>query len=387
MVKSLIKAGHKVTVITEFPNYPSGIVPSRYKFKFLEKEVCHGIKIIRTYVRSSPEKSFMNRMLFYLSFLLFSIAGAMKLKDRYDLVYATSPPLFVGLSGYIISRLKRAKFVFEVRDLWPECAVALGALKSKTAVRLSQNLADFYYQKAIKVVAVTRGIYDHLKQRRLDVGKLCIIPNGVDLQMFDHSRSNVLHKRKLEYPQQFTVIYAGILGLAQGIETLAEVAKLLLHKREVQFLVIGNGPLRGKLIQMQKTNVLENVRIMDEMPLKEVIKYIILADCCLVPLKKAEVFKTALPSKMFDAWACGKPIILSVDGEAREHIEKAKAGVWVEPEDSQGIANAIIYLFENPQLCVQYGSNGRKYVEKYFSRKVQAEKLEKVLLEVLCHPK
>ncbi|MFH1335693.1 MAG: glycosyltransferase family 4 protein [Candidatus Zixiibacteriota bacterium] len=382
----MAKAGHKVAVLTEFPNYPSGIVPSRYRFKFFEKEIYHGLEVIRVYVKSSPKKNFINRMLFYLSFLLFSIVGAMKLKDRYDLVYATSPPLFVGLSGYVISRLKKAKFVFEVRDLWPESAVAIGALKNKTAIKLSHQLADLCYKRADKVVAVTRGIHNYLKKRKLGVGKLCIVPNGINLQMFNHSQNNASHKKESGYHKKFIVLYAGLLGLAQGIETLVEAAKLLRRKEEVLFLFVGNGPLREKLIRLQKSNRLENLLIIDDMPRKEVIKYITLADCCLVPLKKAEIFKTALPSKMFDAWACRKPIILSVDGEAREHLEKAKAGIYVEPEDSQGIANAIKYLFDNPQLCKEYGNNGRNYVKKHFSRKVQAERLEKILLEVLCHP-
>ncbi len=382
MASALAKSGHEVTVLTEFPNYPSGIVPSKYKFQSFEREIDHGVEIIRVYVRSSPKRSFANRMLFYFSFLLFSIAGAMKLRDRYDLVYATSPPLFVGLAGYIISRLKKTKFVFEVRDLWLECAIALGALRNRTAVRLSERLADFCYEKANRIVAVTRGIYKHLEKRRIERNKLCVIQNGVDLQMFDDSRNDALRKEKLGYEHKFIVLYAGLLGLAQGVETLGEVAKLLLHEKRVYFLFIGNGPLKKRLIQMQKVNRLKNIRIMGEMPRKEVIRYMTLVDCCLVPLKKAEILKTALPSKMFDAWACGKPIILSVDGEAREHLEKAEAGIWVEPEDSKGIANAVKYLLDNPESCEVYGSNGRKYVEKHFSRKVQVEKLEKILLEV-----
>jgi len=386
MVKSLVKAQHKVAVLTEFPNYPSGIVLSRYRFKLFEKDTYHGAKVTRVFVKSSPKMNFTNRMLYYLSFMISSIVGAMKLKDKYDLVYATSPPLFVGLSGFIISRLKKAKFVFEVRDLWPESAIALGALKNKIVVRLSHRLADFCYQKANKIVAVTRGIRDHLERRGLDGTKLCIIQNGVDLKMFNDSQRNQLSKEKLGYQDKLIVLYAGLLGLAQGIETLVEVAKVLRHEKRVHFLFIGNGPLKRKLLQMQESNRLENIMIMDEMTRKEVIEYMTLANCCLVPLRKAEIFRTALPSKMLEAWACGKPVVLSVDGEAREHLEKAKAGIWVEPEDSKGIANAVKYLHDNPELCQVYGSNGRKYVEKHFSRKVQAERLEKILLEVLSHP-
>jgi glycosyltransferase involved in cell wall biosynthesis len=386
MVKSLVDSGHEVTVLTEFPNYPSGIVLSRYKFKLFEKDTYHGAKVTRVFVRSSPKMNFANRMLFYLSFMISSIIGAMKLKDKYDLVYVTSPPLFVGLSGFIISRLKKARFVFEVRDLWPESAIALGALKNKTIVRLSHRLADFCYHKANKIIAATRGIGDHLERRGLDRTKLCIIQNGVDLKMFNDLQRNLLSRERLGYQDKFVVLYAGLLGLAQGVESMAEVVKLLSNEKHVNFLFIGNGPLKWKLLQMQEANRLENIKIMDEMTRKEVIEYITIANCCMVPLRKADIFRTALPTKMLEAWSCRKPVVLSVDGEAREHLEKAKAGLWAEPENPHEIAKAIKYLFDNPQLCRKYGHNGRRYVEKHFSRKVQAERLEKKLLEVLSHP-
>jgi len=308
----------------------------------------------------------------------------MKLKNRkYDIVYATSPPLFVGLSGYMISKLKKNKLIFEVRDLWPESAVVIGELKNRRAIQLSEWLERICYENANKIVVVTRGIHDRLIGKDVDPDKLRIVPNGANVEMFSFSAANDSFKKELGYQGKFIILYAGIIGLAQGIETLVEVAKLLKNEENMLFLFVGEGPLKEKLLKLQKTYELNNLCIIDEMPGKKVFKYTAAADVCLVPLKKVDIFKSALPSKMFDAWACGRPIILTVDGEARGHLNRANAGIYVNPEDHTGIKEAIIHLFNNPDMRQKYGRNGRKYVEKHFSRKVLAQQLEKCLSSVL----
>ena len=182
MASYLVKSGHEVTILTEFPNHPSGIIPKRYRFKLFERERYKGIEVIRSFVKASPNKDFVNRILFYLSFMISSIIAGMKLKNRrYDIVYATSPPLFVGLSGYIISRLKKIKFVFEVRDLWPESAVVMGELKNKKAIQLSEWIERICYKNASRIVVVTKGIHDHLTQKDIDPDRLWIVPNGANV--------------------------------------------------------------------------------------------------------------------------------------------------------------------------------------------------------------
>ena len=201
--------------------------------------------------------------------------------------------------------------------------------------------------------------------------------------MFSFSADNDSFKKELNYQGKFIILYAGIIGLAQGIETLVEVANLFKGNKNMLFLFVGDGPLKKELLRLQKSYELDNLCVIGQKPIEEVFKYTAAADVCLVPLKKADIFKSALPSKMFDAWACGRPIILTVDGEAKEHLIKANAGIYVAPEDHIGVKKAIIHLFNNPNLCQKYGRNGRRYVEKYFSRKVLAQKLEECLLTVL----
>ncbi len=383
MVSHLATSGHQVTVLTEFPNHPLGIIPKRYQFKLFEREKYSGIEVIRCFVKASPNKNFFNRILFYFSFMVSSFIAGMKLKGRkYDLIYATSPPLPVGLSAYMLSRLRQAKFIFEIRDLWPESAIAMGELKNRKGIQLSEWVERICYKNANKIVVVTQGIHNRLTQRGIDSDKLWIIPNGANVETFIFSAENDLFKKELGYQGKFIILYAGIIGLAQGIETLVEVAKLLKDNGKILFLFVGEGPLKKELLRLQESYELDNLRVIGQMPGKEVFRYTAAADVCLVPLKKADIFKSALPSKMFDAWACGRPIILTVDGEAREHLNKANAGIYVNPEDHVGIKEAIIHLFNNPGLCQEYGRNGRRYVVKHFSRKVWAQQLEKCLLTV-----
>ncbi len=386
MAQNLTRLGHKVTILTEFPNHPLGIVPRRYRFKLFQREMFDGIEVIRSYVKASPKKNFINRLMFYLSFMLTSIIGAIKLKHKYDLVFATSSPLFIGLSGYMISRIKGIRFIFEVRDIWPDAAVALGELKNKLFIRIASWIEKFCYAKCDKVVVVTKGCYSNLLQKKVDPKRIELVYNGANIEMFKPAEDGRELKKKYGYKGKYIVLYAGNFGLIHGMNSLIKAVKVLAGEEHMRFLFIGEGPMKNEVLRLREKLGLLNLEVINDVPRKKIMDYFNLADVCLVSAKRNKLSGLLLPVKMFDAWACGKPIVLSVDGEAREHLEKAKAGVWVEPEDSQGIAKAINYLFDNPQLCKQYGSNGRKYVEKHFSRKVQAERLEKILLEVLGHP-
>lgn len=383
MVKNLKSLGHKITVITEFPNYPSGIIPKKYNFKLFEKRRAKGIEVIRCYVKASPHRSFKNRILFYLTFMLNSILAGVKLRIKFDLVYATSPPLFVGLAGYLLSRIRNLKFVFEVRDIWPDSAVALGELKNKITIKLSRRIEELCYNKAQKIITVTQGIAELIQKKGINSKKIKTVYNAVNLDLFEYQEDRTIFKKDLGIDEKFLVLYAGNMGLAQGMEELIEAVALMKGEENIKFIFIGNGPRKNSCKNLCKKYHLNNLHFLNEKPRTEIIKYIYAADVCLVPLRKKEIFKFALPSKMFEAWACGRPIVLSVDGEAKEHLQKAQAGVWAEPENVTAIKDAILFLYNHPSLCKEFGKNGRSYVEKYFSRKIQAERLEKILVKIL----
>jgi glycosyltransferase involved in cell wall biosynthesis len=383
MVKNLKRLGHQVTVITEFPNYPSGIVPNAYRFKLFEKKRFKGIEVIRSYVKASPERSFINRISLYLSFMLGSVLAGVKIKKGFDLVYATSPPLFVGLAGYFISRIKNCKFVFEVRDIWPDAAIVLGQLKNRTLIKLSKKIENLCYRKADKIIVATQGLSFLLQQKSVPRDKIEVVLNGVNTRFFKYVPEKERHKEKIGYKNKFLALYFGTIGLAHGVDVLVKVAQSLKGKDYIQFLMVGNGPDLGKIKRLKKLHQLDNLNIQEEKPRRDLLEFIAAADVCLVPVRKKRFFDSALPVKMFEAWACGRPIILSVEGEAREHLEKAQAGIWAEPEDAEGIKDALLSLHNNPRLCQEFGKNGRSYVEKHFSRKIQAERLEKILVKVV----
>lgn len=380
MASNLVSMGHRVTMMTEVPNHPSGIIPRQYRFKVRVIEEMDGIHVVRSWVYATPIKSFRTRMLFYLSFMLITVINSLFFKRKqFDVVYATSPPLFVGLAGLIIAKLRRIPFVFEVRDLWPESAVELGELKNPRYIRYGHTIADLCYQNARGVVVVTKGIYEKLIKKNLPEHKLFLIKNGTNPERYHFIPDQNLGD-ELDWKGKFVILYAGIHGVAQGLESVIETASVLEHMDHIHFAFIGEGPIKTTLIGEVKKKKLTNVEFLSEVPADEIAKYISLASTCLVPLRKKNLFKGALPSKMFDCWACGKPIILSVDGEAREELEAAKGGLFVEPENTSAMAEAISYMYKNPPTCREMGENGRRYIfNKGYIRAQQADNLAQVL--------
>jgi colanic acid biosynthesis glycosyl transferase WcaI len=377
MARNWVRLGHQVTMLTEFPNHPSGVIPESYKGKFYERTDLDGIDVIRVWVKASPEKTFRNRMSFYLTFLLNAfLAGVFLAHGKYDLLYASSPPLFVGGSALALCFLKRLPLVFEVRDLWPESAIALDELRSPPAIALATRLEQACYRKATTVIVVTQGIHDRLVQRGLNPEKLLVIPNGANTDMFTFrpdGRQRIRGELGLE--NKFVAIYAGIHGLAQGLETVIDAARLLQNDPDVHFLFVGDGPKKAELLSLAASYELSNLTLLPEKPREQIPDYLSAADVSLVPLKKAEIFKGALPSKIFDAWACERPVILSIDGEARQIVEGVQGGIYIPPQEPQKLVDAVRGLMHTPEIRLVMGQAGRKYTQENNSRSALAEKL------------
>jgi len=379
MTLNLVKQGHDVTVLTEFPNHPKGIIPAEYKNKLVEYELLNGIHVYRSWVYARPDKNFYTRMGFYLSYMLTAAITGSFLKGPYDVVYATSPPFFVGVSGLWLSRLKNAKFVFEVRDLWPESAVELGELSNSKFIKWAEKLENYYYKKADAIISVTGGIRDKLAARGYRK-KVKVVLNGTNTELFSNKGQAL--KTQLGLQDKFVVLYAGIIGIAQGMDQLCDVVEKMKSSKDVHFVFIGEGPVKSTVDKIKREKSLTNLTLLEEVPRELIPAYISAADCCLVPLKKNKLFLGALPSKMFDVMACERPVILSVDGEARSVLEDAKAGIFVEPENIDHMISAIQKLRNNPGLSRKMGKAGRSYVEQYFSRRQKAQELEQILIEL-----
>lgn len=378
---NLVRLGHHVTVITEIPNHPSGIIPPKYRRKLIIREDLDGIDVIRVWVKTATEKNFSNRMLFYLSYMINSfLAGIFISRSSFDILYATSPPLFVGASGIALSFIRRIPLIFEVRDLWPESAIALGELSNHRAIRLATRLEQACYRHAQVIVVVTKGIYNNLVSREIPAQKIVIVPNGSNVEHFQY---NSLERQRLRnelgFTEKFIVLYAGIHGIAQGLEVIIEAANILKTYQNIWFVMIGEGPRKRDLIRLADSYDLDNVIFLNEQTREAIPGFLSAADIALIPLRKIDLFEGVLPSKLFDAWACQRPVILSVDGEARSILEDAQAGLFVVPEDPGSLSEAILNMQDDPIGRQRMGKNGRDYTVKHYSRKVLSEKLADIL--------
>ncbi|AWZ49110.1 glycosyltransferase WbuB [Clostridiaceae bacterium 14S0207] len=380
--KQLKKFGHEVTILTAMPNYPKGEIFEEYRGKKLIKEEIDGIKIVRTSIYATKSKSFTKRLRNYLSFTFSSVLTGCKHIEEQDVVITESPPLFLGWSGYVIAKRKKAKFIFNVSDLWPESAVKLDVLHNKALIKASTWLEEFCYKKAAAVTGQTQGIVDNIVGRGFEKEKVHLITNGVDTEFFKPENRDEEFRKKIGIENKFALCYAGIHGLAQGLEVIVNAAEILKDKKDIQFVFIGDGPEKQKLIDMTKEKGLNNIIFLPVQLKPNMPRIIASMDGTIIPLKKLDIFKGALPSKMFEALSSELPIVLAVEGEAEKLINNAKAGIVVEPENSQEIADAVLKLYEDKKLRKELGANGRKYVKENYSRESITRKLENILLNL-----
>jgi len=385
MARGLVQAGHQVTMIAEVPNHPHGIIPPAYRGKLYERATLDGIDVIRVWVKSSPVKDFRSRMAFYLSYMVMAaLAGIFLARGKFDALYATSPPLFVGGAALILSFLRRIPLIFEVRDLWPESAVALGELKNPRAIRLAAWLEERCYARARQIIVVTQGIYQRLVERGIPTDKLAFIPNGANTNLFQpQPEAAQALRQELGLGEAFVVLYAGIHGIAQGLELLLQCARRLENNTSIRFLFVGEGPVKADLMAQAQQMGLSNIIFYGEVARERVPAFLSLARVAVVPLRKLDLFEGALPSKMFDAWACACPTLVTIGGEAKEVLAQAAAGVWVAPEDVEALSAAILRLVDDPAQVRQMGENGRRFVAEHYSRQAQAQQLEKLLTSLL----
>ena len=386
MARGLVQAGHQVTMLAEVPNHPSGIIPPAYRGKWFERSDLDGIDVLRVWVKASPVKSFRSRMAFYLTFMANgALIGALQARGPFDVVYATSPPLFVGGAGLALHWLKRTPFVFEVGDLWPESAVELGGLRGPRAIALPTPLDGLCYNRASRVVVVTEGIRQRLLARGQAAEKLVLIPNGANTELFQPQPALGAEFRQQHglRSDDFVVMYAGIHGIAQGLDTVLRAAQRLRVQDNIRFVMVGEGPVKPELQQLRSDLGLDNVLMLPEQPRTSMPAVLSAADVALVPLRKVELFEHAVPSKLFDAWACGCPVLLSIDGEARRVLEAANGGLFAPPEDSPALAQAISQLAKMPDRGQSLGANGRRFTVERYSRQAQARQLEQILLSLI----
>lgn len=377
LAKYLQEKGHDVRVIAEKPNHPRGIFFEGFEEGMFLDRTYEGIPVTYCWVYTRPEKGFWGRIFFYLSFMFMAMLAAARLKGRYDIVWATSPPLFVGISGWAASLFRRARFVFDVRDLWPDVAVAMGELGNDLAIGIAQYIEKFLYRRADLITPVTHSFREAIVSKGISGDKITVVMNGTDTSLFNLEIPVGKLRENLGFQNRFIASYVGNLGLAQGLEHILEAARELQDRKnlDISFLIVGDGPKKSNLRELSETYNLSNLTFIPRVPLEEAVRYMMASDCLLVPLARDDIYDQFIPSKLFDGMAAAKPILLSVDGESRNILRQAGAGLYYEAENHRQLVEKLLWLKDHPQKIAEMGRQGRKYVEEHMTREAQSNKM------------
>ena len=352
------------------PSYPRGRVFDGYG-GFFRREEEDGVTVLRCFVYPTQSVAVLRRLLNYFSFVFSSLAVGLALLPRVDYLLTESPPLFLGLSGYVLSRVKRGRWIFNVSDLWPETALRLGVIREGWASRLASALEAFCYRKAWLVSTQTRGMQEDIG-RRFPRSRTYHLSNGVDASNFSPDRRSEQMRRHLSGDEagangHCLAIYAGLHGLAQGLDQILEAAKQLENQSSLSFILVGDGPEKQALMEKSRSVGLRNVRFLDAVPANQMAPLLASADLALVPLKLA--LPGAAPSKLYEAMGAGVPIVLIAGGEAADIVRESKAGVVVPYGDTALLAEALKMLAADPEKRRQLGSAGRQAALSRFDRR------------------
>lgn len=375
MAMEWVKQGHKVTVLTGFPNHPTGIIPPEYKGKIFMEEYVNDIKIWRHWLYATPNEGFFKKTVAHISFMITVILLSLFRGKRPDILIVSSPNFFSVISAYIMSRIRHVPYIFEVRDLWPGIFIELGVLKNRYLIKLLESIEIFLYRRAAGVVPVTQGFADNITRRGIPSEKIEVITNGVDLDTYTPNIINYSLRKELNLPlDTFILLYIGAHGISHGLQSVIEAAYLLRHDVGIHFLFVGEGADKAKLISLAQKKQLENVTFMKGQPRERVVLFYQLADACIVPLRNVQGLGTFIPSKMFEIMASAKPIIAPLHGEAADILKRSGSAIVIPPEDTKTLTKAIETLKDDHERCKNMGIAGRKFVEKYYDRKVLARK-------------
>jgi glycosyltransferase involved in cell wall biosynthesis len=379
--RAWVNAGHEVTVVTCAPNHPSGRVYRGYRNRLYQTETVDGVRVVRVWTFLAANEGVVLRTLNYLSYLI-SAAAVLPWLPRPDVVVSTSPQFFCGLVGIIARSLFKAPWVLEIRDLWPESIVTVGALRKGLMVRLLERLEALAYRSADRIVSVTHSFVPHIVARGSNPGKIAVIKNGADLELFTKFESATGIKTRLGLENRFVAGYVGTHGMAHGLSVVLEAAERLRRDPRIAFLLVGDGAERANLEQIREKQRLDNVVILGQRPKEEMPSLWAAIDASLILLRRQDLFKKVIPSKMFEAMAMRCPIVLGVEGEARALLDEAGAGIAITPESAEELAAAVVRLVENPALAGELGDRGFAYVREQHDRARLATRYLDLLGEV-----
>ncbi|MGP8217140.1 MAG: glycosyltransferase family 4 protein [Bacteroidia bacterium] len=378
----LKQKGINIEVLTAMPNYPEMEIHAGYKGKWYMKEDMDGVTVHRSWIWVSKKRNIFSRLMNYFSFVFSSLwIGCFKL-GKADFLLCESPPLFLGLSALALRKAKHAKLIFNVSDLWPETAEKLGLIKNRLLLSVTKKLEEHIYSKSTLITGQTQGIVKNI-QERFPAKILYWLPNGVDMNFYKEDKASAGWRKKNGFLENdFLILYAGIIGHAQGLEIVLKAAQKT-NGYPVKWILLGSGPEKEKLLAVKAEMKSANVFFFDTLPksaMPEVWKSV---DVSLVPLRRLDIFKGAIPSKLFESLAMKKPLLLGVEGEAKElFIDEGKAGLAFIPDDGCDLANKAMFLYNNRKDAITMGTNGHNYVNAKFNRDIIADNFHKILFDL-----
>jgi putative colanic acid biosynthesis glycosyltransferase WcaI len=365
LAESMAKRGHQVTVITGVPNHPSSLGRQFCQPASRLEISPSGYRIVRVPVFRSQDARALHRLLTYGTFTLTAAWNGFR-QERPGAILAVSP-LPAGLAAMLVHWVHRAPLVFDLQDIWPDSAVAVGVMQSSLALRLLRRLERFFYRRCALIVGITEGFRQYLLSLGVPSERLAVIHNGADWQMFAAAEAVRPSGNLHQTDAKFVVGYVGNLGLAQGLTTLLDAADVL-REGPVKFLLAGEGTDKPRLRKLARIGELRNVEFVDGVPRDQVAPILAACDAFLLVLRNHPLFDITIPSKIFEYMAAGKPILCSVGGEAAGLVSSARCGLVVKPSDGEALAAAIETLRGDPALCREMGESGKRCARERFSR-------------------
>ena len=364
--------GHEVTVVTCVPNFPRGQVFPGYHKRFYQEEIIDGVRVVRIWSYMTANEGLVRRTFDYISYMLSAVAFARRYPN-FDVLLATSPPFFTAIAGWLVASLRQRPWVFEIRDLWPASIRAVGASSSR-ALDMLEKLELFLYRRADRIISLTCSFKRDLVCRGIPADKNDVVTNAVDFDQFSRSRVTVNARERLGVPNDaFLAGYVGTTGMAHGLETMLDAAEKCLDDSRLRFLIMGEGAERVNLEAAAKRRGLSNVIFHDFVSHDQVPSYLAALDVSIVHLRPDPVFKTVIPSKIFENMAMGVPMIMAVEGEAAEIVREAGAGLCVPSGNGSIMADTVRRLADNARLLDEMGRRGREAVEAHYTRRANAK--------------
>jgi colanic acid biosynthesis glycosyl transferase WcaI len=381
--EALVKRGHKVSVIAAVPHYPSGSVPEEFRKQWIQRSIENGVEVVRVRIPSVKRASLVQRLLQYICYQIGAAWAGFRM--QYDVVYVTNPSLWVWLPFTLLVMLRRKPAIFSIQDLYPDVGVILGIFRHKFVINAVAWLEKTCLKNSSVISIISDSFRPGLKALGVPDTKMVLIPNWVDTELIKpHAKQNGFSKDH-NLLDRFVILYAGNIGLSQGLENVLSVAKHLEDCPDPLFVFVGDGGGREKLIEQAERDCLTNVVFLPFQPREKLPEVLSSASISLITLKRG-MGAGSLPSKILSGLASGRPLIVSIDKgtDTWNLVEQAKAGLCVPPEDPRHLAEAILTLMHDPELCERLGENGRVWAEKNHSPQAAAEKIEGLLLNAMA---